>query len=250
MESENSKTTSISFGAVIVLTAILGSALVVFLYQVYQAVTVLFIHESVPPPARSAFPEWTLSLPSTISRPVYVDLPGRWLKHGNWTMPHCVLRRNILPRSQVCYRLPELVVALNQSDHELAPFRIETGKTAADRVRPTLVVTCDEGIATVAININNNHRRVDWWPSLPLHWTTDVSEGSAEWEYKANSHGSGVWTAPNSSSLFQHLAHSDQLQLQLSPPNEQQVTVRFNLSGIDHINSLMHEHCPQTNVEG
>jgi hypothetical protein len=215
-------------------------------YNAYQAWLTYFVATGEAPPPKSMFPEWTLDTSQQTSPHSRVKLPARWLPYGEWQMPYCPLLRNRLPLSQVCYRLPELVVALNQADQDIGPFNIERSKTDADRVKPTLIVTCDEGTVSLAIGIDNKHRPVEWWQSVPILWKTNITGGMSTWSYNANSRGAGVWMSPNPEAMLQQLAGANTLEVKLSPPSEDEVIIKFSLNGIDHVDGLMRKHCPSS----
>ena len=244
MESRENSSSKISKSSLLFWGLLASIFFGVFAFNAYQAWMSYRVFTSDARPPRPVFPEWVLSLAPSEQNPKWIKLPERWVSYGDWQMPHCPLIRPLLPRSQVCYRQPELVVAFNRAESETLSFEMKPEQGISNRVRSFLIVTCDESVTSVALAINSRHPPVDWWETIAIVWETDITAGESTWSYNPNAHGTGIWKSSDPEALFKHLVDANQLTLKLSPPDEEQITALFGLNGIDHVDSLMRRHCP------
>lgn len=158
---------------------------------------------------------------------------GRWIPHGSWQLKGSIRSRIVTP-----------VHMFNQSLDTISPFSIETEKPDFVTVRPSLILRCEEGIFSAALGIDNRNHPVDWWPKLPIAWTINSDTKSESWALNATRDGGGIWYNPTPHTFIQSINTTESITVEIAPPNETKVSVRFDLDGIEDIAEFVQRRCP------
>lgn len=159
----------------------------------------------------------------------------RWLHYGAWQIADRSIFRSLWP-----------LHIFNQSSSTIPPFSIESEKPAFVEVRPALILRCENDLLTVAIGIDNRNHPVNWWPSLPVSWTTHSSTNQEEWLLKATRDGGGIWYSPTPLVFFQSIRTANRLTFEMRPPTENPISVNFDLDGIEDVIRFVRRRCPSS----